>query len=97
MYGCATWMIDRQSESKILVAEMWFLRRMLRVSYKEHKTNDQVLSEANTVRKLFNKIRQRQCRFLGHVIREEGMENLVTKNLVKFQGKETKADKEKRS
>ena len=57
---------------------MWFLRRMLRVSYKEHKTNDQVLCEANTVRKLFNKIRQRQCRFLGHVIREEGIENLVT-------------------
>jgi hypothetical protein len=31
-----------------------------------------------TVRKLFNKIRQRQCRFIGHVIRGEGMENLVT-------------------
>jgi hypothetical protein len=27
--------IDRQSESKILVAEMWLLKRMLRVSYKE--------------------------------------------------------------
>ena len=48
MYGCASWTIDRQSENKILAAEMWFLRRMLRVSYKEHKTNDQVLCEANT-------------------------------------------------
>jgi hypothetical protein len=51
---------------------------MLCVSYKEHKTTDQVLCEANTVRKLFNKIKQRQCRFIGHVIRGEGMENLVT-------------------
>jgi hypothetical protein len=74
-----------QSEHKILAAEIWFLRRMLRVSYKEHKTNDQVLCEANTVRKLFNKIRQRQCSFIGHVIRGEGMENLVTTG--KFPGK----------
>ena len=57
---------------------MWFLRRMLRVSYKEHKTNDQVLCEDNTVRKLFNKIKQKQCRFIGHVMHEKGMENLAT-------------------
>jgi hypothetical protein len=57
---------------------MWFLSRMLRVSYKEHKPNEQVLCEANTVRKLFNKIRQRRCRFTDHAIRGEGMENLVT-------------------
>ena len=87
MYGCASWTIDRQSENKILAAEMWFLRRMLRVSFKEHKTNDQVLCEANTSRKLFNKIKQRQCRFIGHVMRREGMENLVTTG--KFKGKET--------
>jgi hypothetical protein len=46
--------------------------------YKEHKTNDQVLCEANTYKKLFDKIKQRQCRFLGHMICGEGMENLVT-------------------
>jgi hypothetical protein len=37
-----------------------------------------VLCEANTVRKLFNKIKQRQCRFKDHVIRGEGVENLLT-------------------
>jgi hypothetical protein len=64
---------------------MWFLRRVLRISYKEHKTNVQVFCEANTYRKLFNKIMQRQFRFIGHVIRGEGMENLVT--TCKIQGK----------
>jgi ribosomal 50S subunit-associated protein YjgA (DUF615 family) len=55
---------------------MCFLRRILRVSYKEQKTNDQVLCEA-TVRKLFNKIKQRQCRFICLAMRGEEMENLV--------------------
>jgi hypothetical protein len=64
---------------------MWFLRRMLHVSYKEQKTNDQVLCETNTVRKLFNKIKQRQCRFIGQVMCGEGIENLVTTG--KIQGK----------
>jgi hypothetical protein len=56
MYRYATWTIDRQSERKIAV-EMWFIKIMLPVAYKEHKTNDQVLSEANTYRKLINKIK----------------------------------------
>jgi hypothetical protein len=37
-----------------------------------------VLCEANTSRKLFNKIKQRQYRFIGHVTCGEIMENLVT-------------------
>jgi hypothetical protein len=69
---------DILSEKKILAAEMCFLRRMLRVLYKEHKTNDQVLCEANTYRKLINKIKKRQCRLNGHLRRVEGMENIVT-------------------
>jgi inosine/xanthosine triphosphate pyrophosphatase family protein len=66
---------------------------MLRVSYKEHKTNDQVLCEANTVRKLFNKIRQRQCRFIDHVVHDEGMEILVTTG--KLPGKRDRGRKRK--
>jgi ribosomal 50S subunit-associated protein YjgA (DUF615 family) len=58
---------------------------MFRVAYTEHKTNDQVLCEANTDRKLINKLKQRQYRFIGHVMRGEGMENLVTTG--KIQGK----------
>jgi ribosomal 50S subunit-associated protein YjgA (DUF615 family) len=51
---------------------------MLRVSYKEHTTNDQVLCKDNTYKKIFNKIKQRQYRFIGHVMRGEGLETLVT-------------------
>jgi hypothetical protein len=65
VYRCESWTTDRQLEGKILAAEMWFLRRMLRESCKERTTNDQVLCEANTDRKLLNKIKYSQCKFMA--------------------------------
>jgi hypothetical protein len=59
MYRHASRTIDRQSKSKLLAAEIWFLKIILGESYKEHKTNDKVLCEANTYRKLLNLIKQR--------------------------------------
>lgn len=67
---------------------MWFLRRILRVSYKEHKTNDQVLCDVNASRKLFNKLKQRQCSLIEHVMLCKRMKYLVTTG--KNQGKRDK-------
>lgn len=76
-YGCECWTISAQMEDKLKAAEMWFLRKMLRISYTEHVTNDAVLCKANTERKLMKIIRKRQLEFLGHVMRKEGLEDLI--------------------
>ena len=57
---------------------MWFLRRMQKISYIEHVTNEEVLRRANVKRALCKKIRQGQARFFGHIMRKESMEQLVT-------------------
>ena len=41
--------------NKLEATEMWFLRRMQRISYTEHVTNVEVLRRANTKRKLLYK------------------------------------------
>ena len=64
--------------------EMWFLRRMLRISYKDRVTNDEVLRRANVDRTLMKDIVKRQIDFFGHVIKKEELENLV----VFIEGKE---------
>ena len=33
MYGCEGWTISKQLQKKLETAEMWFLRRMLRISW----------------------------------------------------------------
>ena len=55
---------------------MWFLRRMLRISWVERVTNEEVLRRAGCGRKIISEITKRQLRFCGHVIRENKIENL---------------------
>ena len=68
--------ITSDIEKKIEAAEMWFIRRMLRISWTEKKTNVNVLREGNVQRSLLKTIRKRQMEFLGHVCRRRGLEFL---------------------
>ena len=61
-----------------MAAKMWFQRKMQRIPWTDRKTNDQVLQETNETRRLIREIRRRQSKFLGHVMRTNGLENLMT-------------------
>ena len=71
-----------------MAAEMWFLRKMQRIPRTDRKTNEQVLQEANENRKLIREIRRRQSKFVGHIMRRNKLENLVTTG--KIEGKRTR-------
>ena len=75
-YGSECWNISQVMEKRIEAAEMWFLRRMMRISWTERMTNKEVLERAGIKRFLLKAIRKRQLEFLGHVMRKEGLENL---------------------
>ncbi|GFR61012.1 endonuclease-reverse transcriptase [Elysia marginata] len=51
---------------------------MLRISWTEKKSNETVLIEANSRGSLIKTIRKRQATFLGHVMRREKLEHLIT-------------------
>ena len=70
-YGCESWTISNVMEEKFAAAEMWFYRRMLRVSWKEVVTNEDILNRMRTKRLLVDTIRGRQWKFIGHILREE--------------------------
>ena len=76
LYGCETWTISKKMEKKLEAAEMWLWRRVLSVPWTERVTNHRILERMDTTRELLNTIRKRQMQFLGHVLREEGLENL---------------------
>ena len=44
IYGCESWTLNQQAEKKIEAFEQWTYRRMLQVSYREHRTNEWVLN-----------------------------------------------------
>ena len=75
-YGSEGWTISAAMERRIDAAEMWFLRRMLKVTWYSHTTNEDVLRRAGCEKSLLVTIRKRQLEFFGHVMRKEGLEEL---------------------
>src|SRR5438552_15221728 len=59
---------------KLEAVEMRFYRRILRISYTKHITNEEVLSRMATTRNLIT-VRGRQMSFFGHVMRNKEIES----------------------
>ena len=58
LYGAETWTLTKVTSDKLEAFEMWLYRRMLRISWKEHKTNADVLHKMKTKRSLLNTIKK---------------------------------------
>ena len=77
LYGAETWTISAVMKSRIEASEMWFYRRMLRISWVRRVTNEEVLRRVGRSRELMGIVRERQMRFVGHVMRENDLERTV--------------------
>lgn len=72
-----------------MAVEIWFLRKMLWISWTEKKSSVEVMTAAGVCRCV---IRQWQLNFLGHVMRQHGLENLAV--TVKVDGRRARDAKE---
>ena len=77
LYGCESWTLSNDMKAKLQAAEMWFYRRMLRSSWKDFKTNEDILRLAKDKRQLLLEIKSRQMAFLGHIMRHSDIEKLA--------------------
>ena len=57
---------------------MWFLRRMLKISWTDKISNENILIQTNERRKIIMGLRKRQSKFIGHILRKGKLEHLVT-------------------
>ena len=88
LYGCECWKITKEAERRLEAAEMWFLRRMMNISWKDKVSNEKVLLQCGTIRSMLKTIRKRQLTFLGHIHRKNSVERLVTTG--KIDGKKSR-------
>ena len=73
LYGSECWIILAQMESKLQATEKWFYRRMMKISWVDHVTNEEVSRRAGTKRKIMKTIRKRLIEFLGTYYKERGL------------------------
>lgn len=69
LYGCETWTLKIDTMNKIEAFEMWCYRRMLKISWTTHTSNEEVLRQLNKDRELLNIIKARKVGYFGHIMR----------------------------
>jgi len=77
LYDCESWTLTAALIKNLEAAEMWFYRKMQRISSMAKKTNKQVLIQINQDKSLFKTIKKRQFEFFGHIIRSKQPEHLA--------------------
>ena len=85
LYGCETWTLTKALIDKLEACEMWFLRRMGKISWKQKIRNEDVLKQLEIKKSLLSTIKERKLKFFGHTKRHDS----IMKNILegKLQGK----------
>ena len=67
LYSAETWTIKNRKKKRISAFEMWAWRRLLRISWVHHRTNDSILQEIDVEERLIQKIYRMQLAYFGHI------------------------------
>ena len=83
IYRCETWTLSKTLEKRIEAFEIWTFRRTLKISWENHKTNDEVSTMAKCRRSLLNTIIKRNLQYVGDIPRKNSLQKVL------FEGKWT--------
>ena len=72
MYGCESWTLRKNEETRLEAFEMKGLRKVLRVSWTAKKTNEWVLNKAGVKRELLDTVKARKLTYYSHTMRKQG-------------------------
>ena len=88
LYGCETWTIGKEEKRRIEAFEMWCYRRMLKVSWTEKTTNEEILNRVQETRSIWKTLTRRRDRMIGHILRHGGLTQMVVEG--RAEGKRTR-------
>ena len=77
LYGCECWTLTKDLERRLEAAGMWYIRRIMRISRTENKSNEEVMEMAGYKRSLLKTIRKTQMQLFGHINRADGLEKQI--------------------
>lgn len=70
-YGVESWTLTESTTKKLQAFEMWIYRRIQRVSWMEHVTNNEIPRRMNKEPEVVNTVKDRKLQYLGHVMLNE--------------------------
>jgi len=81
MYGCESWTSNAADRNRLNAFEMVMHRRMMRISWTEHRTNNSILQELEPACRLLE-VKRRKLRYFGHVVRADNLCTYVLHGIV---------------
>jgi len=76
-YGSEKWIFNKPLIKKTAAFETWCYRRILKISWKDFVSNEEVYRRAATKPRLCQLLLARRMRFFGHIIRKKGLGYLL--------------------
>ena len=68
MYGCESWTIKKAERRRIYAFELWYWRRLLRVSWTARRSNQPILKEISPGCSLEGLMLQLKLQYFGHLM-----------------------------
>jgi len=68
IYGCESWTIKKAERRRIDAFELWYRRRLLRVSWTARRSNQSILKEMNPEYSLEGLILKLKLQYSGHLM-----------------------------
>ena len=66
MYGCESWTVKKAKQWRIDASELWYWRRLLRVSWTARRSNQSILKEINPEYSLEGLMLKLKIQYCGH-------------------------------
>ena len=77
LYGSEAWTLKAADRRRLTAFEMMTYRRMLRVDWREHRTNVSILTELQPKQRLLETVQRRKLRYFGHLMRADNISTLL--------------------
>ena len=81
-YGAETWTITKSMLSRLDAFEMWVYRRVLKISWTDKITNEEVLRRMGTGRAIVRQLKTRKLQYLGHLIRHNSTQLQLIEGMI---------------
>lgn len=76
LYGMEGWTLKTTTMRRLETFEMWLFRRLLKISWTDHITNEEVLRRMNRDRELMGLVKRKKASYFGHIFRHQRYELL---------------------
>ena len=83
LYACESWTLTTELQRRIQAMEMRCLRKILRISYKDYVTNDEIQQAIGPHEDLLTIVKRRKLQWYGHVSCSSGLAKIILQGTVK--------------